>query len=187
MERHFPEHRIETNPPATADASNCLWWSSANICNPEHFLVLPDNQNISHQQLMQDWKDFYTLHQLLLSIGGSETCFPPAEEDMHAILTRGRFYPGRSKMMVGKPNQCHRNSCELWLNNRKEFQVSIATGYALSSDGLWRQHSWLIHRYQTRTQSRMRLVETTVKRLGYFGFELTSDEAMSFCHSNGTY
>lgn len=90
-------------------------------------------------------------------------------------------------MMVGKPSQCHRNSCELWMNNRKQFQVNIATGYALSSDGLWRQHTWLIHRYQTRTQSRMRLIETTEKRLGYFGFEMTAEEAMAFCSSNGLY
>lgn len=189
IDRNFPAQRIKTAPTPSAEtrAQSTLWWSSANISSPASFLSLPDNHGMPHEKLVSEWRDFFALHQLLLSIGGNETCFPPAEEDMEAILKRGRFYPGYSKMMVGKPNQCHRNSCELWLNNRRQFQVSIATGYALSTDGLWRQHTWLIHRYRTRTQSRMRLIETTVKRLGYFGFEMAEEEAMAFCSNNGLY
>ena len=189
INRNLPAQRIETAPasPADTQVQNTLWWSSSNIISPASFLSLPDNRGIPLERLVSEWRNFYALHQLLLSIGGHETCFPPAEEDIEAILKRGRFYPGHSRMMVGKPSQCHRNSCELWLNNRRQFQVSIATGYALSTDGLWRQHTWLIHRYRTRTQSRLRLIETTEKRLGYFGFEMTEEEAMAFCSSNGLY
>jgi len=186
MDRHLPEQRIETPQQVSSDSwPGTLWWAAQNITTPDAFFALPDNRTTSMMQLMKQWKDFNALHKLLLSIGGNETCFPSMEEDMQSILTRGRFYPGKSRMMVGRPSQCHANSCELWQNNRKQFQVNIATGYALSSDGLWRQHSWLIHRYQTRTQSRMRLIETTVKRLAYFGYELTEEEAFDFCHCNG--
>lgn len=128
-------------------------------------------------------KDFQRLRNILLEIGGKETCFPSFEEDMDALLHRGHNRKGTSKLIRGRPNQCHANSCELWQNNRDK-DIVICTGYALSEDGIWRQHSWLIHRYQTKTQNRTRVIETITKRLAYFGFEMTCDEAEAFCYDN---
>lgn len=42
------------------------------------------------------------------------------------------------------------------------------TGYALSPDGLWRQHSWAYG-------DNLMIYETTVERVMYFGVELSSD------------
>ena len=45
-------------------------------------------------------------------------------------------------------------------------------GYALSGDGLWREHSWLL--------ADKAVVETTESRLLYHGFVRTDDEAVIF-------
>lgn len=60
-------------------------------------------------------------------------------------------------------------------------RCSIATGYALSEDGLWRSHSWVIQPMK-RT---VRVWETTVKRVAYFGVVLTDEECEQFWYDNG--
>ena len=190
MERNIPTQRIETAKPHSEWADRLFkqaWWEHRNILTPDKLLA--DCQGGAHPQdkLVEGWRFFRELHNVLLSIGGYETCFPLIEEDMPALLDRGRYYPGRSKLMKGQDCKCHANACGIWLANKDDKDVSIATGYALSADGLWRQHSWVIHRYRTRTQNRVRLVETTVKRIAYFGFELTEEESEAFCYNNDIY
>ena len=144
---------------------NSKWWSKENI---EEYRDTPiDSRMID-------------LHHKLLSFGGSETCFPVIEEDLVKILERGQLWLGdKTKMMKGRASQCHSNSCELYENNKNTHEVAIATGYALSADGLWRQHSWLVQR-NTRS---INIIETTVKRVLYFGFIMTEDEAEEFCYN----
>ena len=62
----------------------------------------------------------------------------------------------------------------LWYKNKD--RCFIATGYALSEDGLWRCHSWVVQP-MART---VRVWETTVKRVAYFGVVLTSEECEDF-------
>jgi hypothetical protein len=50
--------------------------------------------------------------------------------------------------------------------------ANIATGYGLSEDGLWRQHSWL--------WNGKKVLETTVPRTIYFGVMLNDVEAARF-------
>lgn len=118
-----------------------------------------------------------TLHRKLLSFGGVRTVLPVVEDDLRNILERGQLWLGRNpKMMPGQPSQCHRNSCSCWEANKS--RTILCTGYALSEDGLWRQHSWLVNfQYQ-------QIVETTVPRVAYFGFAMTRDEAEDFCADN---
>ena len=74
-----------------------------------------------------------------------------------------------------KSSSCHRNVAAVW--TKKKFGiVGIATGYALSDDGLWRQHSWGILRDG--------VLETTEKRLKYFGVVLQGERADFFAFSN---
>jgi hypothetical protein len=54
----------------------------------------------------------------------------------------------------------------------------VMTGYALSPDGMWRQHSWVYDK------QRDVIIETTVKRVGYFGVLLNDLEALTFCTRN---
>lgn len=150
------------------------WWEPTNLTDRESFHAL-------YGKCPEDiYQEFLALNKTLLSFGGHMVIFPDIEEDAKAILSRGYLRNGQSKMMVGRPSQCHANTADLWEQNKKDRDVSVCTGYALSQDGLWRQHSWLLHRYATSCQSRERVIETTVKRLAYFGFEMTQQEAALF-------
>lgn len=55
--------------------------------------------------------------------------------------------------------------------------VGIGSGYALSADGLWRQHSWGILRDG--------ILETTERRIKYFGLILQDERANRFARGNG--
>ena len=76
------------------------------------------------------------------------------------------------KLIKGAPNGCHKNSAKLW----SEGKGKIVTGYALSDDGLWRQHSWV--------NAGNQLIETTEPRVIYFGYTLDEDESKEFDNNN---
>jgi hypothetical protein len=67
----------------------------------------------------------------------------------------------------------------LYARNPRRFR--IVTGYALSDDGLWRQHSWL---HDTAGFRRRHTIETTERRIRYFGVWLDEDEARAFVVGN---
>lgn len=114
---------------------------------------------------------FLPLKKRLLEIGGWSVCTPHIEPDLEKIISRGMRFPGRSRTMRGEPSQCHRNSALCWDENRE--LCTICTGYALTRDGMWRQHSWVLTNEGT-------VVETTVKRIQYFGFPMTPEECELF-------
>ena len=119
------------------------------------------------------------LQDVLLSYGGKSMVMIDAfDPDTLKIINRGVILDGASAyMMPGAPNQCHCNSAHLWDNNRDK--TLLCTGYALSDDGLWRQHSWCI---DLRKPSAV--VETTESRRAYFGFGMTLDESERFLYEN---
>ena len=80
--------------------------------------------------------------------------------------------------MLGEDCHCHSNSALLWEVNKDK--TVICTGYALSADGMWRQHSWLIHR-KPRSN---RVVETTEPRILYYGFAMTPELCEEFVNEN---
>lgn len=148
------------------------WWGKKSLAKGL-FAKLANGETIDQR--------FIELNRLLLSFGGHETCFPAVEEDMAKILERGQLWIGdHSILMEGEPSRCHANSSNLWLANKDKNEVTIATGYALSKDGLWRQHTWLVQRMARS----VRIIETTVKRVCYFGFVMTDDEAEEFANNN---
>jgi len=112
----------------------------------------------------------------LLKLGGEYAVLPVIEEDLDAILSRGeRFTPRWLRIWKGEPGLCHFNVGRLWDVNRQ--LVKICTGYALSDDGIWRQHSWGLFKKKS-------VVETTIARELYFGFILTNEEAEQFYIEN---
>lgn len=139
------------------------------------------NNNVD-EYLLRDPKNGHRMLELrdkLLSFGGQEACLPVYEEDLVKILDRGQLWVGdRITMMRGRPSQCHMNSAYCWDANKDK--AALCTGYALSSDGLWRQHSWCIHLKPRKN----RVVETTVERIAYFGFVMTEQEATEFYFDN---
>lgn len=124
-------------------------------------------------------KETLELRNRLLTFGGEEVCMPFVEADLEKIQSRGQLWLGDlSTMMVGQRSQCHRNSALLWEANKDV--ILIATGYALSEDGMWRQHTWCIMINDENTY----VVETTTPRVAYFGFVMNLDESQTFLYQN---
>lgn len=121
----------------------------------------------------------FDLRQKLLTFAGEAICFPPYEEDLDNILNYGQFWVGsNAKLMRGEPSRCHANSANLWEQNKEATR--ICTGYALSEDGMWRQHSWLVW-HKSRSN---RIIETTAKRIAYYGFVMPYDMCQQFADEN---
>lgn len=143
------------------------WWSTRSV-------VIPANEK--EAAAMQR---MFALRDKLLAFCGDEVVMPVYEEDYDAIMQHGQFFYGaHARLKLGAPSQCHYNSALLWDANRGRCQ--IATGYALSEDGLWRQHSWVM---QPLTVS-WRIWETTKKRIAYFGVVFNDDECEDFLWNN---
>lgn len=117
----------------------------------------------------------------LVAFGGEFALVPSLEEDLDYLLKRGQLWGATGKMMPGAPGQCHMNSALLWEANQDK--LFLATGYALSDDGLWRPHSWCIHPGKTKPS----VIETTVKRELYFGFVMNLEETLRFAFNNSDF
>lgn len=115
----------------------------------------------------------------LLDFAGDAVCLPAYEPDLENILEYGQFWLGyNAERMPGENCRCHSNSARLWEANWD--RTVICTGYALSADGMWRQHTWLIHR-KPRSN---RVVETTEPRILYYGFAMTPEMCEEFANNN---
>ena len=112
------------------------------------------------------------LSRLLRRLGGQYIVAPAwPDPDIGALLDRGFVMSGPGTLRKGKKSKCHNNVASLWRSRRRPI-VAIGTGYALSDDGLWRQHSWGI--------MRSGLIETTAPRTKYFGLVLQGFVADAF-------
>jgi len=120
--------------------------------------------------------DLKRLKTMLLRRGGTFVVAPARpDSDVPALLDSGFVMEGSLTMKKMNESMCHRNVASVWKVRRYGI-IGIGTGYALSEDGLWRQHSWGLLRDG--------LLETTVKREMYFGILLQGDRADHFakCH-----
>lgn len=102
-----------------------------------------------------------TLNARLMQIGGVVVC-ATLEEDMTLLIEQGRTWTPRQKdirMKRGETSRCHSNALLLQEANPR---LRVATGWALSNDGIWRQHSWCV-------DTDWSIVETTKKRVAYHG------------------
>ena len=113
--------------------------------------------------------DLEELDKRLLSFGGGRTLIfskevPPNE--VQRLLQRGQFWPGsKARMQRMETSRCHGNAACLM----REGIGSVVNGFALSKDGLWRNHSWLLKPDGS-------LIETTTRRKAYYGAVLTPEE-----------
>ena len=126
--------------------------------------MTPEREELLNRRLSEaisQQPELERLKELLLNLGGEFLVAPPKpDQDVPMLLGRGFLMSGPIMLKVMESSSCHRNVASIWI--RKEFGiVSIATGYALSDDGLWRQHTWGVLRDG--------VLETTEERLKYFG------------------
>lgn len=132
----------------------------------------------------------------LIGYGGEEVCLFDIEKDLNKLMTRGKLVIAKDtnpnnqdetliRLIKGVASQCHKNSSIVWSSNResKKFdgKLYLVTGYALSEDGMWRQHSWCLLKQPDGTNT---IIETTLKRVAYYGFEMDEEEALHFALSN---
>lgn len=118
-----------------------------------------------------------TLKEVLLDHAGVAAVLPPFDEDISHILGRGQCRSGDGLVLERmRDSQCHGNAARLWELDPNEN--AIWTGYAMSGDGIWRQHSWVVR------ESCNQLVETTTPRMLYFGFRLSQRESEQFAYDN---
>jgi hypothetical protein len=115
------------------------------------------------------------LKQKLLSVGGRDVSRQP-DPHVDGLVARGEVFPASPRKKVrGTRNRCHQNVALSYARNQTVGSgpsCEIATGYALSSDGIWRSHSWLWDGEQ--------VVETTADFQAYFGVLLDPAEALKF-------
>ena len=119
------------------------------------------------------------LERKLLMYGGIRLVYRH-EPDLQLLLERGELLEGCTELVAGESRQCHLNAARLWIKQRKELAIVI--GYALSEDGLWRQHSWLIRHKPDPGEAC--LIETTLRRVKYFGVILNEAESERFSQNN---
>ncbi len=120
------------------------------------------------------------LERRLLAEGGLRACLFQRELHVDQLLERGRIFPGGgAQFRRGKPSTCHRNAARLFCST--EGAVRIASGYALSEDDVWRQHSWGV-----KAETGI-VIETTERRTRYFGFIMDDVESMEFILGNPPY
>lgn len=162
---------------------DCIKWNPMNTdwksrCKEDMFWFQNTLEDMKKMHPSMD-SHLFNLRQKLLDFAGEAVCLPACEEDLDNILSHGQFWIGNNiKLMRGKPSQCHANSANLWEQNKDVTR--ICTGYALSKDGMWRQHSWLVWHKARYNQ----IVETTVKRIAYYGFVMTYDMCQKFADEN---
>ncbi len=159
-----------------------MWWAASRIDD--------DHSNLKtglKPDLLALHRD---LHKRLVAFGGEETGFSDYIPDVASLLARGQVWSGQGAEMVdSESSNCQVNSlCEyaerldFSTRNRRsagskvkpQTHVAVAIGFALSKDGIWRQHSWLLE----RRQDRVGVVETTEPRIAYFGRVLTGYETI---------
>lgn len=124
---------------------------------------------------------YIRLESTLLAIGGKRMVWVP-EPHLDELLSRGKVFPKLVRYADrygGQANACHQTAARMYARLPEYYQ--IATGYALSKDGLWRQHSWVCCRPPSRGKP---YEPTPIKRECYYGFLLSDKEAAEFVQSN---
>jgi len=124
------------------------------------------------------------LFSKLLSFGG-DSVNKVYEEDLDNLINYGVLYDTSTEYELVKmePSNCHKNVVTFYSNfikdsNNSYDELSIVTGWALSSDGIWYQHSWLYFNYDDV------IIETTEPRLLYYGTILKYTDLDNFIDNN---
>ncbi|XHH08864.1 MAG: hypothetical protein ACFCUE_15065 [Candidatus Bathyarchaeia archaeon] len=132
----------------------------------------PEWVNWAHaktEKVLKELPELGLLNDRLLSLGGDWVALQP-EPDLEMLLEKGQLFKGKVVMKPMTACKCHRNCAKIWGDNLKTYR--IATGWALSDDGIWRQHTWLM--------KNAFIVETTSVRILYYGVVLDVIAANSF-------
>ena len=128
------------------------------------------------REAIEQQPEIDALRRLLLGTGGIELVAPPKPDpDVPLLIGAGFVMAGPVQCEAMGQSACHENVSRVWKAKRQDL-TGIGTGYALSGDGFWRQHSWVVRREG--------ILETTRERAMYFGILLQGPDADSFADHN---
>lgn len=121
------------------------------------------------------WTKIHDKFQLYLDkvFPGTFVVAMPTNDSLFSLIKMDSiFIPSIDKKnLIMKHNMqrsgCHDNCDELFKKDKTK-SCNIYTGYGLSDDGLWRNHSWLVDKNNN-------IIETTCERLIYFGYKMTNN------------
>ncbi len=119
--------------------------------------------------------DLARIRRRLLALGGEEVqiwaqAYGPEEAEL--LWQYGQLWsPKKLEYRLGAPCHCFDNSQLL----ADEGCGDLIYGFGLSRDGLWRPHAWV--------WLEDRILETTAKRLIYYGFNFTQLVRKGLFHS----
>lgn len=143
----------ETNPMNKdwKNAQKDFWWG---------------NESFYHSK---KYKKPNELRERLIAIGGGNAAVLAEKiynnDSVDVILKYGQLlYSGYNAIVnpFTEYSHCHEYSEEFYLANQKCTKVCY--GYALSEDGLWRNHSWVL------LMGKNNIIECTpIRRLAYYG------------------
>ena len=139
------------------------------------FKELSPERKALFKKRLEQTPELIPLRNKLLEIGGLEIV-PRFENDLTKLMERGSRLDLDVELKLMRRSGCHENSAILWRENRRDNK--ICTGWGLSDDGLWRQHTWVINNGK--------IIETTEVRIKYFGVILSEGEAERFAISNSS-
>ena len=148
--------------------------TSRRNAQPKRRLITPDRRKFLAERNATALKNpaDVKLRSKLLKHAGEEVLFRVTPKEIARLLVRGEFHSGRGAgLRRMQRNRCHYNAAKLWLKGQAPLVVS---GFALSDDGLWRSHTWVLN-------SRGRIIETTQRMKVYFGTVLEPTEILQEC------
>jgi hypothetical protein len=151
--------------------------------HPQKWNILVAKAGTPAEGLFGEWapsiplsEDEQEICSRMLEAGGDLVLWVPGDRDVQNWIERGQIIHSENLVCKpGLPNDCRANSARYW--QKHNARCSIVTGYGLSADGMWRQHTFL-------TQADETVIETTVPRKLYFEYRLEPAEAWQFVDGN---
>lgn len=161
------------------DSLKSFWWATNTTVSLDEAIGVDKEQHpIYFHETKEHLEKLLNLRTKILSFGGEEVCLPYIEDDLDLILHDSQFWYGDHAIFKkGIPSRCHQNIACYFLNNPEKMK--ICTGYALSDDGMWRQHTWGLRTYKTKDDV---IIESTVPRVAYYGTVLSTEDAHKFAN-----
>jgi hypothetical protein len=141
----------------------------------------PEQERLLRQRLADATDDERRLNEKLVAIGGDIMVLAPPDMKPNPefrqqwvllLLEHGQLMDTPVTIKRKEMSKCHRNVATIW--RKKQYGIGgICSGYGLSDDGLWREHTWGILRDGG-------ILETTVVREKYFGLVQVGEMADLF-------
>lgn len=143
------------------------------------FAWVVSTQSLASPDLDHTIKAVERLARRILKNGGNRVVVQFGDPQMFtdALGEHGEVYDTEGlQLQPSAYHNVHKSCADLWKQNK--VNRSIATGYGLDDDQVWRRHSWL-------TDEAGNIIETANKKLIYFGVGHAPGAAEKFCEFFG--